>query len=134
MVKIEKIDINTWIDGSNLTLAENNSTIGRRIWSLFIKTSNELSLETRQLYINVVVGYELIDYVLDLGGFNYCIPTPEHNDVELIGILGSINIFIDKTNTLLKNEYLVFRDMEDIKFLKKINRTKKLERILKNEW
>ena len=108
------IDIQQLI--SSDTMFENHQTIARKIATRLIKERNN--------HNNVIIGYELLDYVMDLPGFHVSFSTDK---IEMIGILMGIKVFRDNTNYVKHNEYFFFKDEKSLQFLQ---REEKLRRIL----
>lgn len=107
----------------NFTNMENFQTITRRIMTEILR--NQINENKSGL----LVGYSLYEYISDSPSFCYS----KLNNTKLVipvGTFYQLSVFVDSTSTLKDNEYFLFNDISELDFIKKIIRTKKLERIL----
>lgn len=126
MIK-HKIDIENL--GSEQVL-ENLQTISRRIVTNIILESNKIFKSMPNYHSNIVVGIEIMQYILDYSNFVVLTRNNTKRNIELIGHLHGINVYMINNDYVKSDEFMFF---ENIKILNIMFREKKLERILNDK-
>jgi len=104
----------------------------RKIITILVRHRNELIIETSQNYNNILVGINLYTEISDNSSFYKGRPNTKLHKFEQVGILCGIDVFIESYGLLKPNQYIFFNDIGHLlSEIKKYQRDKKLERILK---
>jgi len=78
------------------------------------------SESAKHIHINIIVGGEILDYIIDNKTFHYNgFDNPNINLVERIGSLYGLNIYKDNTYHIKNDEFLFFDKIKDLSFIKK---------------
>lgn len=119
-----KIDIENLVSGSVL---ENHQTISRRIITKIIGFSFE---NKEKPYHNIVVGIEIMQYILDNSNFTVVMRNNTKRNIELIGHLQGMRVYMINNDYVKSDEVMFFENLKSLNF---IFRERKLKRILNEE-
>jgi len=84
----------------------------------------------KHTYTNIIVGVEILDYLVDSNMFHYNgFDNPNINTVERIGSLYGLSIYKDNTYHIKDDEVLFFDKIKNLSFIKKFIRNQKINRL-----